>query len=260
MASAKIHPAKERIDGTIVHTASSCHPDMVRVRPDRRDGRSAGRDTAQSKRDASTERRHLGEWPLRRWFGRGGDWFTYTGGANASGTFAGGNGVIGLPSGILLTSGNVTNVVGPNTSDQAGAGNAGAGNALLQTLIPNGQATEDASVLQLTIIPQGQTLQFKYVFGSEEYNEFSTSQFNDVFGFFVNGQNYALIPGTGTPVAINNINIGDPAGSACVNCAFFVNNDPFDGGLNSAPFNTQLDGFTTVLSFIAPVNPGVRTP
>jgi hypothetical protein len=188
---------------------------------------------------------------------------TYTGSANASGSFTGGGDSVGIESGILLTSGDVANVVGPNTASDFTTDNLGLGNGLLESLIPGFQ-TFDASSLELTFIPQGQTLQFSYVFGSEEYNEFANTMFNDVFGFFVNGQNFALVPGTTTPVSINNVNNGNPFSvggqpgdlgpGPCVNCAFYRDNAQ-NGGLG---LNTQLDGLTTVLSFTAPVNPGVE--
>jgi len=93
------------------------------------------------------------------------------------------------------------------------------------------------------------------VFGSEEYNEFVGSQFNDVFAFFVNGVNYALIPSTTTPVSINTVNnghasAGQLASGPCMNCQYYVDNA-------TGAKNTQLDGFTTVLTFIAPVNANV---
>ena len=60
------------------------------------------------------------------------------------------------------------------------------------------------------------------------------SSFNDVFGFFLDGVNIALLPGTTTPVSINNVNNG-------ANSAFYVDNTT---GAN----NVQYDGFTTVLT------------
>jgi hypothetical protein len=183
---------------------------------------------------------------------------TYTGAAVASGTFSGAQDIVGIDSGILLTSGNVANVPGPNTDSGATGDNGAPGDATLDSLIP-GFTTFDASLLRLTFIPDGQTLQFSYVFGSEEYNEYANTAYNDVFGFFVNGQNFALIPGTSTPVAINNLNNGNPGSSGvgpgpCEHCEFYRDNAQI-GGLG---LDTQLDGLTTVLSFVAPVNPGVE--
>jgi hypothetical protein len=177
---------------------------------------------------------------------------SYTGANGASGTFSGGNGIIGISGGILLTSGSVNNVVGPNNDSGASGENALPGDSDLTTLA--GVTTNDASVLMIDFVPSGNQIQFSYVFGSEEYNEF-VNQFNDAFGFFVNGTNFALIPGTSTPVTINNVNCGvanpgvAPSGPG-VHCSLFVNNDP-------ATLNTQLDGFTKVLTFTAPVNAGV---
>ena len=47
---------------------------------------------------------------------------------------------------------------------------------------------------------------FEYIFGSEEYYEWVSSKFNDVFGSFLNGRNIALLPDGVTEVAINNVN------------------------------------------------------
>src|SRR5207302_6362256 len=80
-----------------------------------------------------------------------------------------------------------------------------------------------------------------------EYNEFVGTPFNDVFGFFLNGVNIALVPGTSTPVSINNVNTG-------ANAIFYTDND--GGGLN-----IQYDGLVgqrTALFPTAHVNPGVE--
>ena len=37
-------------------------------------------------------------------------------------------------------------------------------------------------------------------------------RFNDVFGFFLDGKNIALIPATESPVSIDNVNGGNPLG------------------------------------------------
>jgi hypothetical protein len=179
----------------------------------------------------------------------------YTGATNASGLFCSGRAAVGFDNGIVLSSGSATNVAPPNDSASATTANDLPGDADLESLIP-GFTTFDAAVLEFDFIPSGDIVQFDYVFGSEEYNEFVNSPFNDVFGFFVNGVNYALIPGTATPVSINNVNNGNApanqiAAGPCNNCEFYVDNA-------AAPFPraTQLDGLTTVLTMIAPVTPG----
>ena len=71
--------------------------------------------------------------------------------------------------------------------------------------------------------------------------------YDDVFGFFINGTNEALIPGTNTVVSINTVNLGS-------NPAYYINNDP---NQLAAHLNTTMYGLTTVLTVKAAVNPGV---
>ena len=132
---------------------------------------------------------------------------SYTGANGASGTFEVGTDIIGIDRGILLTSGAVAIVPGPNDANDAGEDNGRPGDAQLDGLIPGG-ATQDASVLTIRFTPTGNQVRFSYVFASEEYNEYVGSEYNDLFAFFVGGTNYAVLPGTSTPVAINNVNCG----------------------------------------------------
>ena len=167
---------------------------------------------------------------------------TYAGDTLASGTFTGGvAGGLGIESGVVLTSSHVTpflNHSNNSTGSYTINNSAGSGNVHL-----NGVATgsvNDASMLGFDFVSNGDAAYFNYVFGSEEYNEWVGSQYNDVFGFFVAGVttpspfvNVALIPGTSTPVAINNVNNGSYS-------AYYNDNT---GGA----FANELDGFTTVL-------------
>jgi hypothetical protein len=186
---------------------------------------------------------------------------TFTGSDNCANLFSGGSGIIGIDSGVVLGSGD-TYWTGPNTADDYGVDNSNPGDSDLATLVP-GYPTYDACVLEFDFVPTTNVITFDYVFSSDEYNEWANSQYNDVFGFFVNGQNVALIPGTSTPVAINNINMGNP-GTGLVNTVgndptphnaiYYRNNDLQDGG----PFiNTEMDGLTTVFTATANVNHGV---
>lgn len=165
---------------------------------------------------------------------------SYTGSTLASGTFSGGMAAgIGIESGIVLTSGSVANINGTsNTSDAKTTANNLAGNAQLNSLIP-GYTTYDATVLSFDFTSIGDSAYFNYVFGSEEYNEYVGSNFNDVFGFFIDGVNVATIPGTSTAVSINNVNNG-------TNSAYYNDNDPSNG--TPTPYAFEYDGFTDVFT------------
>ena len=129
----------------------------------------------------------------------------------ASGSFDGSNSNIGIDKGIILTSGSIQNVPGPNSNSGAGQDQYSPGDLDLdQIIFP--YTTNDACILTFDVTPIGDTIKFNYVFGSEEYPEFVNS-YNDAFAFFIAGpgvgfQNIALIPGTTTPVTIDNVNNG----------------------------------------------------
>jgi hypothetical protein len=165
---------------------------------------------------------------------------TYTGATSASGYFQGAS-VLGtdfFDSGIVLTSGSASYLSGSsNTSDSISGSNSAAGDADLDTLIP--QSTHDATVLEFEFTSQSSSVYFNYFFGSEEYNEYVNSSYNDVFAFFFNGENVALITGTETAVSINNINNG-------TNSEYYNDNDNSDSNAGAYPF--EYDGFTDVFT------------
>jgi hypothetical protein len=172
-----------------------------------------------------------------------------TGTATQQGTFtATPDTGIGFASGVILTSGNANLAPGPNNQDGAGASLGTSGDTQLNGLIP-GYTTNDANILNISFTTTTGSLFFNYAFASEEYNEYVNTSFNDVFGFFLNGTNIALIPGTSTAVSINNINCGNPFTGVGPNCALYNNNDPTNG--IPTPYNIQYDGFTDVFTAIA---------
>ncbi|HNW99125.1 MAG TPA: choice-of-anchor L domain-containing protein [Bacteroidales bacterium] len=186
----------------------------------------------------------------------------YTGDVNTLGTFS--NGVttdIGLNDGIIMTTGSliVDPSIGSVASNFASTDNSFAGDNDLD-ILSTGAQTYDASVLEFDLIPVGNVLEFQYVFASEEYPEFVSSCYNDIFAFFISGsnpsggtylkENIAIIPGTLLPVAINNVNMGysmDSVQNGCMNCFYYVNN--FNGK------TIVYDGFTKVLTAIISVVP-----
>lgn len=168
---------------------------------------------------------------------------TFTGDPSQIGYFS--NGIPGLSfaDGVIMSTGNVANAPGPNNSGSAGTDFYGPGDASLNSLV--GGNTQDAAVLQFDFVPASNVLEFQYVFGSEEYLEYANSDFNDVFAFFLSGgpENYnnvnvALIPGTSTPVSINNVN-------ASSNSQYYIDNQ-------YGP-NIEYDGLTVTLTATKPV-------
>lgn len=163
----------------------------------------------------------------------------YTGDNTAAGSFAGGTGSVGFESGIILSSGNIADIVGPNQSDGTTTDFTSLGDGDLNTI--SSSTTEDAAVLEFDFKPNFTgPVTFRYVFSSEEYNEYVGS-FNDVFGFFIDGVNKALLPDGVTQVSINTVNGGNPLGTGAANPEYYRNNSP-------ASLDIEADGLTVVLT------------
>lgn len=182
---------------------------------------------------------------------------TYSGAAATIGHFTTGSSStnLGMANGIIMATGLVdgSNLQHPIGSSASNFNSWPTGTGSDPELAAIATSTvHDAAVLQFDFIPLSDTIKFRYVFASEEYPVFVNSTFNDVFGFFISGpnpaggnytnKNIALIPGTSSPVSINNINngSGSPPTGPCVNCSYYVNNY----------YGTTIvyNGFTTVLT------------
>ncbi|MEZ4651891.1 MAG: choice-of-anchor L domain-containing protein, partial [Candidatus Eisenbacteria bacterium] len=178
---------------------------------------------------------------------------------DAAGVFAGALGVIGFDQGIILSSGNIATLAGPNTGDATSTDNLAPGDPDLDDLVP-GYVTYDAAILEFDFTcDTAQDVVFQYAFGSEEYNEWVDTPYNDVFGFFLNGTNIAVAPAgcsnAGSPVSINNVNCGNPYIGSGPNCDCFRNNDLDDGG---GQIDTEMDGLTQVFYATASISPGTN--
>jgi PKD repeat protein len=129
--------------------------------------------------------------------------------ANAFGTFDGTMSNIGLDSGLIIATGNITNA---QPGQFVGTNLGFPGDPQLSSIV--GFGTFDAFSIEFDIASTCDTIAIQYVFGSKEYPTFVGSSFNDVFAFFISGHAYttptniALVPGTNTPVSINNVNAG----------------------------------------------------
>jgi hypothetical protein len=178
---------------------------------------------------------------------------TITGNNLQFGRFTG-LGAVGVDSGVGLSSGSIGQVVGPNVSDGLTTAFGTPGDPDLNALVAP-VPTFDAAVLTIQFVPAGSQITFDYVFGSDEYNEFVNAAFDDVFGFFVNGQNCATV--AGQRVSVNSINNGNPFGTGGPNSGLYRNNDPNDPG--PATIDTEMDGLTSLLTCSAIVSPGATS-
>lgn len=188
---------------------------------------------------------------------------SYLGDPLSAGTFSEPTGTMGLTAGVILSTGEVADAPGPNdytaTTEDDIYNPPGITDSSLDALIAStGNQTYDATVLQFTVVPTSSQLNISYVFASEEYDEYVGSSFDDVFGFFVNGTNCAVIPGTSARVSVNSVNSGNSVlGEASTNPLFHRRNLDSDGiPLSSgSPYDTQYDGFTVPLTCRASVTP-----
>ena len=164
----------------------------------------------------------------------------FTGNANSAGTFVGGQASVGIDNGVVLSTGWAEDARGPNQASDWSEIMGTPGDAQLNALVAP-EETFDAAILEFDVTPVANTIAIRFVFASEEYQEFVGSPFNDVIAIFVNGVNCANY--NGRPVSVNSIN-------ADVNSALFINNE---GGTR----NTEFDGMTVPLDCVAAVTPGV---
>jgi hypothetical protein len=121
---------------------------------------------------------------------------SFTGSASMLGQFNGINTNLGLSEGVIMSTGRIQNAVGPNDDD--GFNGNGEFNLSGTTLLDNVflstsgeiKPTFDAAILRFNFRVLGDLIKFRYVFASEEYNEFVCSGFNDAFAFFISGESF----------------------------------------------------------------------
>jgi len=173
---------------------------------------------------------------------------SYSGDNASSGIYSDGDtispGVMPADTGVILSTGNAqdfTNTTGEaNQATNTTTNTAGInGDADFNSIASGG--TFDASFLTIDFIPQGSALTMQFVLSSEEYPEFSNSQFNDVVGVWINGTNVPLSVGSGSS-SVGNVNQNN-------------NINLYNDNTNDQ-FNTEMDGFTVTLTLTIPVNVG----
>lgn len=157
--------------------------------------------------------------------------------------------------GIVLSTGRLANVQGPNTSlSDDDAPNWRGDNDLEYVL--NESATTNATILEFNFRAVADRISFRYLFASEEYQQgdSNTCRYSDLFGFLIKEEdggryeNIAVIPGTYTPVKVTTVHSGIPGACSPINETYF-------GGWNDSSAPINFNGQTTVLTAIADVTP-----
>ncbi len=171
---------------------------------------------------------------------------TFVGAPNQSGTYtnfvlspsSGSSPTLELPDGILLTSGRADLPL-TNTVNQFDGSLGTAGDSDLTTL--SGTGTRDANSISFTFeVAAGQNaVQAFFVFGTDE---FPTQSVTDIFGFFVDGVNYARFPN------------GDLISNTPGNPTNFISN-PVGGGL----YDIEYNGLTRVFKVVGLLDTDLTT-
>lgn len=188
---------------------------------------------------------------------------TYTGSAEAIGYFKINSKYNKLSKkGIIISTGNVFNAIGPNTVPNKSSETYNFGDDNLSAIV--NANTFDAAALEFGFFSLTDSISFNFFFASEEYPEYANKNVNDVFAFFIiddelkTNKNIALLPSGDVPITIDNIN-------SLSNNVFYIKNESWNSN-NIGKWNNNLqqgelaymfqyDGFSTILNVGAKVIP-----
>lgn len=180
----------------------------------------------------------------------------YTGARQSIGFFSNASTkIVKVEKGIILSTGNVYDAIGPNNSPNIGSKTIDATDLDLEKIAK--EKTHDAVVLEFDFIPLMDSITFRFFFASEEYPEYTNRGINDIFGFFISNKelginkNLAVLNDGKTPVSIDNIN-------AIKNSEYYIANGQWDENnilkwknnkdLGELVYTFQYDGFTKVMN------------
>ena len=145
------------------------------------------------------------------------------------------NCAVGIENGLLMSTGNAVDAIGPNNQ-------ANFSFTLGSTMVDNDMATiandnninsiEDLTVIEFDFVAISENLKLQVVWASEEYDTYVQSAYNDFFGAFLSGPgisgpytnnaiNLALVPGTDQHIGVRNINNGIGNAGPCQNCGYY---------------------------------------
>jgi len=126
--------------------------------------------------------------------------------------------------GVLMSSGKVSSAASPPTFASTSTGGPVGDPDLAKIANVGSTLIYDQAILEFDFVAQTDVINFRYSFGSEEFDEFCPPQpYNDAFGFFLSGPgiaggmgytnnavNIAILPDTTLPVTIDNICANKP--------------------------------------------------
>ncbi len=156
--------------------------------------------------------------------------------------------------GVVLSTGRLANVPGPNDSLSDDDANGWQGDLDLEYAL-NESGTINATILEFDFTAVASQVSFRYIFASEEYQENNPNscQFSDLFGFLIRPtvgqndyQNIALVPGTNTPVKATTVTPGVPGSCPPENETYF-------GSYNGVNSPINFNGQTAILTATANV-------
>lgn len=170
-------------------------------------------------------------------------------------------------SGIVLTSGDLNGVPGPNLDLNSDGDSGWPGDADLE-LYTTATSTNNASYIEFDFTPNVTELNFDFIMASEEYEEGFECTFSDAFAFILTDQatgdvqNLAVLPGTNIPIEVTNIRPEVIGQCPAVNEEFFAqyNFEPVANPnvttVPAAEADIDYNGQTVVLTASGTVIPG----
>lgn len=191
------------------------------------------------------------------------NWSTGTnyGSTNGIGYFTNTNPSFPMQSGVILSTGNVLDAVGPNTTVLSSGSPAWTGDSDLEaTLLTSGitMNSTNATVLKFDFTPLSPNFDFDFLFASEEYGNYQC-QFSDAFAFILTNlttgvsTNLAVVPGNSNPISVITIrNFLYNSTCPSANAQYFGN---FNGGSNASTSATNFNGQTVVMNASAVLIP-----
>ncbi|QSS96975.1 T9SS type B sorting domain-containing protein [Psychroflexus sp. ALD_RP9] len=170
------------------------------------------------------------------------------------GFFESNNSGFPFESGLVLSTGRLNNVDGPNDnlSDDGNDDNWVGDSDLENAVGLSPGETTNATVFEFQFTPKATNLSFRYIFASEEYQEGdpNTCIYSDAFAFLIKPantqaqfENIAVIPGTNEPVLVTSVHPEIPGNNGCP-----AENEEYFGQFNNTNAPINFNGRTAVLT------------